>query len=431
MAKRPVFSSQLATVLTLVGVAVGLGNVWRFPYMMGRYGGSAFLFVYLLFTVMFAVPALMGEISLGKVRRRGIIGAFDDAFGARAGRMVGIMLLVTILVASSYYVVVIANVFYSAGYAAISGFAPENLPVYERLLGNGWLQYGIAVVILSASLIILLRGLKGGIEVVSKLFMPFFLLVVLYLIWSAWHLDGAPEKFLLFLRPDFGALELPHIFAALGQAFYSLSLGGTFMVVYGSYLREETRIPRLALLTGMGDVAAALLASLFIVPTILVFGLDMTGGPRLIFSTLPHLFSILPGGQPIATLFLLALGLASVLSLVAALEVAANALSQALQWSRSRCLLLIGTLELCLALPSAFDPDVIGVLDLIFGSGMQVLGSGLALLALTWGGQRAGILKAVFGRPAQWQHHLYFLWVKWVVPLVLLAVLIGYIYSIV
>ncbi len=430
MANRPVFSSHFATVLTLVGVAVGLGNVWRFPYMMGKYGGSAFLFVYLLFTLLFAIPALMGEVALGKAARSGLVGAFTNALGNLWGRTVGYLLLGTILVASSYYVIVIANVFYSAYFATQFDFGAETVTLLEQQLGNGWLQYGLALFLLAASLFILLRGLQGGIEPVSKLFMPIFLVVILFLIVSAFRLEGARYHFFQFLRPDFSALKAQHVFAALGQAFYSLSLGGTFMVVYGSYIKDREQIPRLAVLTSIGDVGAALLASLFIVPTILVFGLDMTSGPRLIFSTLPHLFGVMPGGQWAGVLFMLALGLAALLSLIAALEVATSGFMEIFDWSRGTTLLAIGVVEALLAFPSAFDADVIGVLDLVFGSGMQVLGSGLALIALTWGLGKTKALNQLFGRERASWHAAYFRWIKWVVPGILLAVLIGYIYSI-
>lgn len=417
----------------MIGVAVGLGNVWRFPYMMGKYGGSAFLFVYLIFTLLFAVPALMGEIALGRASRKGIIGAFQQALGLSTGRIIGFILLVNILIASSYYVVVIANVIFSTYYAAFKGFNSTNIANYSLLLNKGWIQYGIALLTVFGSLYVIFRGLKSGIESVSKIFVPFFLVVIVYLIFSAFSLEGSRQYFINFLKPDFQALKATHIFAALGQAFYSLSLGGTFMVMYGSYIQDKENLPRLALLTSIGDVSAALLAGLFIVPTILVFGLDMTSGPQLLFSTLPHLFSVMPGGQLIGTLFLASLSMVAILSLVGALDVIAGALQDVLpeHWTRSKIILLIGLVEIILILPSALNPGIIGILDMIFGSGMQVIGSGLALIALSWGfGKVSGIQHVFRTINSRWQN-LYYFWIKWVIPGVLLVVLIGYIYSLV
>ena len=414
----------------MIGVAVGLGNVWRFPYMMGKYGGSAFLFCYLAFSILFAFPALMAEIGLGRQSRQGPYGAFKQAFGTKAGKFIGILLLITILIASSYYVAVIANVVYSSFFSLSQGFSAESFPAYQAGLNNGVLQYSIVIGILAISLLVIFKGLKKGIEWVSKLFVPFFLVVILYLIFSAFSLEGAKAQFLAFLRPDFAALKPAQVFAALGQSFYSLSLGGTFMLIYGSYLKDDAPIPRIAFFTGLGDVGAALLTSLFIVPTILVFSLDMTAGPQLIFNTLPHLFEQMPGGQLVGSLFLIALSMVAFLSLVGAFEVLAGSVGDLkLPWlTRNRFILIIGILEALLALPSTLYPNLIGVLDLIFGSGMQVLGSGLAVIGLTWGLGRLISLKQIFLTERPW-HRFFYFWLRWIIPLVLLSVLLGYIYD--
>ena len=431
MSQRNLFSSRVATVLTMIGVAVGLGNVWRFPYMMGKYGGSAFLFIYLLFTVLFALPALVGEMGLGRATRQGILGAFQEALGPNFGKWVGILLLFTVTIASSYYVVVIANVLFTAGFSAAVGFSAESMPVFEEQLSNGYLQYGIVLGTLLISLLVLGRGLRKGIEWVSKLFVPFFLLIILYLIMNAFSLAGAKAQFLAFLEPDFGALSAKDVFAALGQAFYSLSLGGTFMVMYGSYIKSEETLPKLAFWTGVGDVGAALLAGLFIVPTVLVFGLDMTAGPQLIFVTLPHLFMEMPGGAWIGFLFMTVLAMVAVLSLIGALEAAIGTIVEipGMPWTRQQVLIGMGILQAVLAFPSAMQPNLIGWLDLIFGSGMQVLGSALALIALTWGIGRLRVSKEFSSASSFTQGDFFFQWIKWVVPLVLFIVLIGYIYS--
>lgn len=431
MSQRNLFSSRVATVLTMIGVAVGLGNVWRFPYMMGKYGGSAFLFIYLLFTVLFALPALIGEVGLGRATRKGILGAFQEALGPTLGRSVGFLLLFTVTIASSYYVVVIANVMFTAGFSAVVGFSAESMPVFEGQLGNGYLQYGIVLCTLLISLLVLWRGLQKGIEWVSKLFVPFFLLIILYLILNAFSLEDARAQFTAFLRPDFAALGAKDVFAALGQAFYSLSLGGTFMVMYGSYIKSEEALPNLALWTGVGDVGAALLAGLFIVPTVLVFGLDMTAGPQLIFVTLPHLFMEMPGGAWIGFLFMIVLAMVAILSLIGALEASIGTIVEIpwIPWNRKQVLVGMGVLQAFLAFPSAMYPNLIGWLDLIFGSGMQVLGSALALIALTWGIGSVRTLKELSSASSFIQGSLFFSWIKWVVPLVLFVVLIGYIYS--
>ena len=137
------YTSRIAAVLTLVGVAVGLGNVWRFPYMMGKYGGSAFFVVYLVFMLLFAVPALMAEIALGRAGGGGIVKAFQNAVGRRAGKVIGVFLMTTLLIAASYYAVVVGNVIFAAGFSILSGFSAESIPSFKSGLSNGWIQYGI------------------------------------------------------------------------------------------------------------------------------------------------------------------------------------------------------------------------------------------------------------------------------------------------
>lgn len=414
----------------MIGVAVGLGNVWRFPYMMGKYGGSAFLFIYLLFTLFFAIPAMMAEWGLGRETRKGTIGAFSDALGPTAGKMIGYLLFITVLIANSYYVVVIANAVFSAYFSAVYGFQESNLDTFQSMLGSGGLQYVIAVCTLSFSLYVIYRGLNRGIELVSRIFVPFFLVVMIYLVFNAFALEGAGTHFANFLKPDFAALEAQHIFAALGQTFFSIGLGGTFLVIYGSYLQESEWLPKSAFFVAAGDVGAAVLASLFIVPSVLVFGLDMASGPGLIFSTLPRLFMVMPLGRVLGTLFLVALVMVALLSNIAALEVLVGSMKdrQSRKWSRNKILILIGVLEFALILPSALHPPLIGILDLIFGSGMQVLGSALALIALTSGLGKTKTLVQIFGNTETGQT-VFFFWLRWIIPAVLFSILAAYIYN--
>ncbi len=369
MSSRQLFSSNLATILTMIGVSVGLGNVWRFPYMMGKYGGSAFLIIYLVFTVLFAIPALMAEWALGRETRKGPIGAFSEALGPGLGKLIGYVLIITVLVADSYYLVVIANVIYTTYFSITHGFGENNMDLFQTGLSNGMVQYAMAVATLGACLVVIQRGLNKGIESVSKIFVPFFGGVIIYLVINAFLLQGAPEKFAAFLNPDFSVMKTEHIFAALGQTFFSLGLGGTFLVIYGSYMKPGQNLPQAAIATAFGDVGAAVLASLFIVPTILVFGLDMTQGPTLIFSTLPELFNVMPAGRILGSAFLLSLCMVALLSAVAALEVAVGGLNDILNISRKKIILALGVLELGLMLPSALYPNLIGILVLLILKG--------------------------------------------------------------
>lgn len=425
------FSGRLGAWLSLVGVAVGLGNVWRFPYMMGAHGGSAFLLLYVGLTLFFAIPMLSAELALGRETRAGILDTYRAALGARFGAAVALVLVLSLLVADSYYMVVIGNILYTTVFGARHGFSGAALARYHDGLSAGHVQYLYAAVVLLSGIYVLSRGVNRGIERASRWFVPAFGVLVLYLVGYTLNLPGAGTRVVAFLEPDFGAIGVRDVFAALGQACFSLGLGGTFMVVYATFLPDEANLPRTAVATALGDLLAALFAALFLVPTILYFGLDMGGGPGLLFDTLPKLFSVMPAGRILGSLFLAALCLMAFLSAVAGLEVCASGFSDLTRGrlGRTGALGLVAVLELCLMWPSAHDPSLIGPLDLVFGSGMQILGALLAVTALAWGLGGDVVFRQIFsGRRAHFERGALF-WLRWVVPVILCGILGLYVWA--
>jgi NSS family neurotransmitter:Na+ symporter len=423
------FAGRLATSLTLIGVAIGLGNVWRFPYMMGRYGGSAFLLIYVLVVFAFAIPMLTAEFALGRATRKGQIEAYRSALGRRTGAVLGSILALSILIMNAYYMVVIGNVAYTAWFDAASGFGAEQLPRFEAGLGAGGLQFAWALAVLALAAWVLILGVNKGIEAASRWCVPLFGLLVLYLIGYVFTLDGIGARIVQFLQPDFSLIGAREVFAAVGQAFFSTSVGGTFMVVYGNYFGDDVRLPAAATHTAVSDTAASLMAALFIVPTILYFGLDMAQGPSLIFATFPKLFALMPGGRAVGALFLFAFDLMAFLSAVAALEVCTSALRDLSgdRIGRTGATLIVAAAEVLLMWPCAHSTALIGLLDLWVGSGMQIFGAIVAAVALTFGLGRSVAIGQIFGgRTTRWTA-AYFLWLRWIVPGVLLVILALYV----
>ena len=196
-------------------------------------------------------------------------------------------------------------------------------------------------------------------------------------------------------------------------------------------MRQEENLTKSSIFVALGDVGAALMAGLFIVPTVLALNLDMSQGPGLLFATLPELFQRLPYGKIIGTLFLFALFAVTFISSLAAIEVLLAGIGDAIKtkFNRNRLTIYILFAISIILIPIALDPSIIGILDLVFGSGMQVLGSMLAVLAVAWGQQKSKMLKGIFGDEKKFWHTIYYYWVKWVLPSVLLSVFIGYIVS--
>ena len=426
------FSSFLTSLMATAGLAIGIGNVWRFPYMMGSHGGSAFLILFIVCVVLLSLPALMAEWALARQTRQGTIGAFMLTFGPVYGRLIGYGLLFSITIAGGYYMVVIGNVFYSGYYSTFHGFTPETTPAFQAGLNNHPLQLFLALLILIASAFIIHRGIKRGIEFASNLFVPFFFLVSFYLVYEVLTLPGAVSHLSVFMQADFSKIGFTEVFAAMGQAYFSIGLGATLTLIYGSYLRDDIKLPKLAVMTCVSDTGAALLAALYLIPALLVFGMDLTAGPTLLFETLPRLFSIIPGGRLFGSLMLIALFLVTLLSYVALIEALVGGLlgdADIIRFSKTQLLVGLVVTQALLLIPFIFFPELIGIADLIFGSAGLLIGGCLALLALAWGIGRAETVRQVFGERHKLLSSVYFFWIKWVAPIILIIVLSGTLYE--
>jgi len=428
---RPQFSSRFATLLAMAAFAVGVGNVWRFPYMMGQNGGSAFLLIYLVFILALAVPALASEWSFGRATQSGPVTAFRAAFGPTFGLPLGFILLFATFMALSYYTIIVGNIIYTAWFALRHGFDAQSIGAFEHGLANDGMQFVYAIGLTVGCLWIVQRGLRNGIERLNMLLMPVFGIVVIYMVGVALTLDGAIAELRDFLRPDFSQAGPRVWFAAMGQACFSIGISGTIGVLYGSYLRPQEELVPSAVVTGFIDTGAALLAALFVVPAVLVFGIDLAAGPTLLFNTLPRLFEVMPGGRWLAGPFLAAWAMVAVLTIVAAFEATIGALHDYSgdRCSRTRWTLIIGVALVAVMLPTAFNPQIIGTLDLIFGSGMFMFGSLMAVIALGWGLGKAVLRTQIALGLGPTMTNFLTIWIRYVVPAVLFAILAGFILS--
>ena len=425
------FSSTLGTILTIVGVAVGLGNVWRFPYVMGSNGGSAFLLLFLIVMLIFGMPALMAELALGRTYRAGTVSVLGKAFG-KSGRVIGYLLVFAGAITLSYYCAVLANVVYSAWFSALHGFNVQSLDGFQAGLTDLQLQYGLALVVLWAGVMINMAGIQKGIERVSKLFVPLFFIVCTYIIYFALSLPGVSDAMLQFYKPDFSKIGIAQVYAVLGQCYFSLGLGALYILVYGKYLRPETDLVHSSWMTVVSDVLAALMVSSFIVPCVLVFGLEMNSGPTLLFQTLPQLFSQMPGGRLVGSIMLTTVFLIAFLGSVAALRCLLVNLSER-PWckvSQTTLLIAIGVMESLLILFPAMNPDMIGMMDAIFGAGFPILGGIMAIIAISWCMESEERVQALFGIKAAGRLGVLILdWMKYGISTMLIIILVGTIYQ--
>ncbi|MEO6213982.1 MAG: sodium-dependent transporter [Vicinamibacterales bacterium] len=425
---RETFGSRFGTIMTMIGVAVGLGNVWRFPYMAGTFGGAAFVLFYIFVAVVIGVPALMTEYALGRHTRRGTVGAFE-AGGFPWGRQVGWFFFCVVIAATGYYSAVIGWVLYFAlAQAALAlGFtmdAAAILPPDHGFAAKSFLlQLACTAAVIVACALVLVKGLRAGIERASTIIMPALFLILLVLVARSLTLQGAGEGVRWFILKFRWADLTPGVMlAAIGHMVFSLSLGGTFMVVYGSYLARHENVARPAIWTVVGDTGTSLLAGFAIIPAVFALHMAPAQGPGLLFSTLPRVFAAMPAGWLFGLLFFAGLSGAGYLSNLAAFEVLVAGLTDNTRLARTRAVWLMAAAVFLIAIPPTVNNAIFVPWDLTFGSGMQTLGALLAVLTVGWCMQRGAALAALSSegeRPVPaW---LYF-WIRVVIPAGILIV---------
>ena len=363
------FTSSLGFVLAAVGSAVGMGNIWLFPYRVGQYGGGAFLIPYFIFVALFSYVGLSGEFALGRLTGTGAMGSLDYVMksrGKKGGKLLGILPLLGVLgIAIGYSVVVGWVLRYTAGSVTGSILAGDSQRFFDALAVNfGSVPWHLIAVVFTV--VILIFGVAAGIAKLSKFMMPAFFILFLIIAVRVAFLPGAAEGYLYLLRPDWSYLLKPETWVmAMGQAFFSLSINGAGMLIYGSYMKKEESILRHAGMTALLDTLAALLAGFAIIPAVFAFGIDPTSGPSLMFVTLPQVFAQMPGGQIFALLFFVSVFFAGITSLMNMLEACGEALNSTVKLSRRAATLIVGVVTF---VPGLFLESLAGMggwMDLI------------------------------------------------------------------
>ncbi len=422
---RPEFGTRFGVLMTFIGVAVGLGNVWRFPYMVGAFGGGAFLLIYVIMLAAFGIPALMAELTLGRMTRRGPFEVFAR-IGMPGGRVVGWVLMVTVFMAVTYYTVIVGWVlkyFLISITGAIEHIDPETF--FSSVLDGFSGQFVMTAIVTVCAATVLGLGVRRGAERVSSVGIPILFLLLLVLIARSLTLPGAGQGLVYYLVPDLSKVTPGVLTAALGQVFFSMSLGGTFMLTYATYLPGTTDLARSAIGVGVGETLAAVLAGLVIVPAAVVFGLELNSGPPLTFVTVPNIFAQLPSGALFAACFFGLLFYAAFLSDVAAFEVLVTALVDAFGWSRMRSTVGVCGAALAVGTVSMLSLDYIVTSDLVWGSIMQPVGSALALIGLAWVvGLSRGLEEVNRGADRPVVGRFWFYWIKYVVPIGIAMILV-------
>lgn len=340
---RGEFRTRLGFIIACVGSAVGMGNIWMFPYRTGEFGGSAFLIAYFIFVILLGFSGVIGEMAFGRSVKCGPIGAFTKAmemrFGPKGripGKIIGMIpVLGSLGIAIGYSVVV--GWFLKYLWGTISGelMQAEDMGAYFGELAVDFGSIGWHFLGLLLTFAIMLMGVSKGIEKMNKVMMPVFFIFFILLLIRVVMLPGAAEGYRYMFVPRWEELgNIQTWVYALGQAFFSLSLAGSGTIVYGSYLKKDIDVVSCAGNVALFDTCAALLAGMVVIPAVFAFGLDVGSGPPLMFITLPAVFQQIPFGALFAVIFFIAVIFAAVTSLMNLFETPIEALQSELKLSR-------------------------------------------------------------------------------------------------
>ena len=448
MEKRETFASRLGFILISAGCAIGLGNVWRFPYITGKYGGAAFVLIYLCFLVILGIPIMVMEFSVGRASKRSAARSFHvlEPKGTK-WHLAGYLAIIGNYMLMMFYTTVggwmLAYIVKMAS-GTFTGLTPDEVGgVFNGMLANPGEMTIWMIVTVVLSFAVCSMGLRNGVERINKAMMGLLFVILFALCVRSVTLEGAAEGLKFYLVPDFGKMVENGIgeavYAAMGQSFFTLSLGIGAMAIFGSYISKERSLTGECINICALDTTVALMSGLVIFPACFAFGVDPGEGPGLVFVTLPNVFNQMPGGRLWGSLFFVFMSFAALSTVIAVFE---NIISFAIDlwgWSRRKAILVNLVLILVLSMPcvlgfnvwSAIQPLGAGTTiqdleDFIISNNLLPIGSVLYLLFCTsrygWGWKNF-IAEADEGKGVKFPKWARF-YVTYILPIIVVAILI-------
>jgi NSS family neurotransmitter:Na+ symporter len=377
---RDTWGSKTAFILAAAGSAIGLGNIWGFPTQAGMNGGAAFLVIYLIAVALIGAPVMLAELMIGRHTMRNPIGAFKMLAPGRSWWLIGAMGVFAGVIILSFYSVLagwtMAYIVKAATGAFTVGVDTEAMFADISARPLSAISWHLAFIVLT--IFVVVGGVRDGIERWTKVLMPILLVLLLLLAVRAVTLPGARTGLEFYLKPDFSAVNFRVVLAAVGQAFFSLSLGMGAMITYGSYLsKKDELVTSAAWVTGL-DTFIAFLAGLIIFPTMFATGFDASvQGPSMVFVVLPSLLAAMPpepyGGLIFGTGFFILLGIAALTSSISLLEVGVTWAVDEKKWPRKKAAILLGSIAFLVGIPSALANGAVDWLTNVPGVGMDFL----------------------------------------------------------
>ncbi|OES44836.1 sodium-dependent transporter [Domibacillus iocasae] len=437
MEKQQQWSSKIGFILSSAGAAIGLGAIWKFPYVTGQSGGGAFLLLFILFTMLIGLPMLISEFIIGRGSGREAVSAYKklapDSFWTVTGKLgvAGCFLLLSFYsVVGGWVLIYTVRSLYGG---VIDGGDPGAL--FGAVTTNAGLTIGGHALFMLLNIIVIAAGIQNGIERASKYMMPSLFLFFIILVIRSLTLDGALEGVAFFLQPDFSKINGEAVLYALGHSFFSLAVGFSCMVTYSSYLGKDVSIPSSAGSVAIMNIFVSILAGLAIFPAVFAFGLEPAEGPGLLFVVLPAVFSQMPFGELFLFMFLLLFLFATLTSSFSLLEIITAAFTKGKESSRKKTALISGIVVFLAGIPAAlsfsvladisyFGRSIFDMTDYLVSNILLPLGNLLIALFIAWRMDKS-LVQEQFELSAGNLGAAYTFWLplmRWLVPITIAVV---------
>lgn len=437
------FNSKFGTIMAATGGAVGLGNIWRFPYTAGSNGGGAFLIIYFLFVLFLGLPVMLSEETIGRRAQKNVLGAFKVLAPKHKIWIVpGLISIVTAIVIYSFYSVVAGwtlNYIIASASGLLSGKSPDEITeFFNTFTSNSIFPLIYQFIFLLLTIFIINRGVKDGIEKCTKILMPILLLLLIVMCIRSLTLEGAYKGVEFLFKPDFSKLDGNSILDALGQAMFSLSIGMGALITYGSYMLKQDNLFTTSLWIAGADTLVAILSGIAIFPAVFAFGLEPTSGPSLVYIALPNVFNSMSGGTVFAVAFFILLSIAALTSTISLLEVPVLWANESFSWSRRKASLIFSALVFvlgifcslsfgCLSNFTICGKTVFDLFDFITANLLMPIGAIFFTLLIGWYLPKADVYDELSNSGAikPKLFNIFYFIIRYIAPLALLVVLIS------
>lgn len=446
--KRENFGSNFTFIMAMAGSAIGLGNIWRFPYMVGEHGGAAFIIAYIICSFFLAVPCFVSEAVIGRRGRSAVYGSLQKLAPGTGWKYLGLFSVLTCFVIVAYYCVVggwsLDFLLRSLSGRLAPGRPDEAVSIFGKMASSAPESLAMHFFFLAATAIIVLRGIKKGIETFTKITTPLLFVLMVAMVVFSISLPGSGEGVKYLLKPDFSKLDANAWACALGQAFFSMSLGVGTVLIYSSFMKKGDSILGSGIWTSVSDTGFALISGFAIMPAVFAAGIEPGAGPSLVYETLPYIFAKMGAEAPVVgyivtIVFFLAILMAALSSSISILNVCVEHMVETNKFKRWQAVLLFFVLAMMLGVPCAlsfgcmesftlFGKTVFDICDYLCSNVFMVLGALAFTLFVGWKMKKADVRdEFTNGGKLRFSSRifpvLYFL-VRWVIPMVIVFIFI-------